>query len=652
MLLLALLALIPQADSSLRLPSLVGDHMVLQRGTQARVWGWAQPGDAVAVLPSWTQKSAAATADAAGRWAVMLDTPNDQPGPHTVRIESPHGSRTLNDVMLGEVWVCGGQSNMEWTLGPGVGNGVAGGAEAAAAANDPNLRWFGVAHAVSMTPLEDCAGAWQVCTPEVAPRMSAVGFFFGAALLRELPGVPIALIGCNWGGTLAEAWTSEEFLAARGDFEVDLARMRAARQVGASTGGSVVSMQKAWWEKLEETDPGSQAHWNRTELDDSGWEAATLPGSWSGALAGHDGVVWYRRNVTIPQDWVQRDLVVELGPIDDCDTFWADGERWGATHQDGAWQTPRQYHIAAKLVDDTQLQLALRVVDTGGIGGLSGPPEVMRIYRQNHAESSIALAGAWKMKPGATMSDLGEFPRQAWFHQNSPTALYNGMLAPVTRHTIRGAIFYQGESNVGRWWQYRTLFPDMVRAWRFAWGQGEFPFYWVQIAPYNYGAGEKLSRLREAQTLALTAIPRGGMAVTTDIGDPGNIHPVEKRTVGERLARWALAGPYGRKNVVTSGPLLRSVEARGAEMILHFEHATGLCALDGKALLNFTVAGADGVFHSASARIEGETVVVSSADVPTPAFVRHAWGEADAANFGNGAGLPAPSFRSDDLPER
>lgn len=650
MLLAVLLALLPQEGSALRLPALVGDHMVLQRDARARVWGWAAPGDSVSVTPSWSGVAATAVAGPDGAWELALRTPGDAPGPHRIRVESRSGARTLEDVMLGEVWVCGGQSNMEWTLGRGVGNGVEGGAEAAAAADWPEMRWFDVPHAVAMSPAQDCGGSWSVVTPEVAQHMSAVGFFFGAALRRELPGVPIGLIGCNWGGTVAEAWTSEEMLAARGDFDLELSRMRAAREKGEGGADSVASLQAAWWENLERTDPGSREKWNRTELDESGWTPAALPGAWQGDLAGHDGVVWYRRTVKIPADWVQRDLVVELGPIDDCDTFWADGERWGRTHQDGAWQQPRQYHIASKLVGDDTLVLALRVVDTGGQGGLHGAPEQMRLYRAGHEDEAIPLAGEWKMRVGAPLSGLGAFPRQSWFHQNSPCALYDGMLAPVTRHAIRGAIFYQGESNVGRWWQYRSLFPDMVRSWRRAWGQGDFPFYWVQIAPFGYGAGEAPARLREAQAMAADAVPNGGMAVTMDIGDPRDIHPLKKREVGERLARLALRGAYGRAGVVAHGPAFRAAEARGAELVLSFDHAEGLNSLGGAPLDQFLLAGEDRAFHPAEARIEGASVVLRSAAVAAPVAARYAWGEADRGTLANGAGLPASSFRTDDWP--
>jgi sialate O-acetylesterase len=644
---LAIAALQAPDSPGLKLPAVLSDHLVLQRGAAVPIWGWAPPGTLVHVSASWNVK-ADTRAGADGRWRAELATPAAAAGAQTIWVESPAGSATLHDVLLGEVWVCGGQSNMEWTLGPGVGNGVEGWEAATAAADLPLIRWFDVPNEVAAAPVEDCGGAWSACTPQSARTMSAIGFFFGRALHEALDGVPIGLIGCNWGGTPAEAWTSEEFLARRGDYADALAHLRAARAGTAHP--TLEQLQQAWWQNLEQADAGSREKWNRADLDDSGWHPATLPGIWHGDLGGFDGVVWYRREVQIPQEWVGRDLVVELGPIDDCDTFWADGLRWGATHADGAWQTPRVYHIAAKEVADTRLVLAIRAVDTGGAGGLSGAPETLKVFRQNFPGKSVPLAGAWRMQRGAALADLGAFPRQNWLGPGHPAALFNGMLAPLANFPIRGAIFYQGESNVGNPEQYATLFPDMVASWRAAWQRGDFPFYWVQIAPYGYGAGELAARLREAQDRAQRVIPNGGMVVTMDIGHPTDIHPLKKLAVGERLARWALAGPYGREGIEASGPVPAEFTARGPEFVVRFAHAGGLRTRDGAPPSHFLLAGADRVFHAAAARIEGESVVLRSAAVPAPVAARYGWGEADMPNLENHAGLPASSFRTDDWP--
>jgi sialate O-acetylesterase len=536
---------------------------------------------------------------------------------------------------------------MEWTLGPGVGNGVEGWQDAVAAADLPAIRWFDVPNEVAAAPADDSQGSWSVCSPKTAGTMSAIGFFYGRALHREL-GVPIGLIGCNWGGTPAEAWTSEEFLARRDDFGDALARLREAR--AGDERPTLDELQRAWWERLEATDAGSREKWNRADLDDSGWTTTQEPGGWNARMSDFDGVVWYRRTVEIPQEWVGRDLVVELGPIDDFDDFWADGQHWGKTHEDGRWSTPRLYRIAAKLVADARLVLAVRALDTGGGGGFHGAPETMKLYRQNFPDKTVPLAGEWKTVRGASLADLGGFPRQNWLNAEHPAALFNGMLASLTRTPVRGAIFYQGESNVGNPEQYATLFPDMVASWRAAWGRAEFPFYWVQIAPFRYGAGEQAARLREAQLQALELIPHGGMAVTMDVGHPTDIHPLKKIEVGERLALWALAGPYGRDGVEAHGPEYANQRADGAALILTLRHAAGLRTRDGKTPSHFQIAGADRQFHPAEAKVVGETVVLTSAAVPHPVAARYGWGEADMPNLVNGAGLPASSFRTDDWP--
>lgn len=644
--LLTLLAAQQAAPSGLRLPAILASHAVLQRGSEAPVWGWAPPGTLVRVSSSWGAAQDARS-DADGRWRVALAAPPEGKGAQTIWIESPAGSATLEDLLVGEVWVCGGQSNMEWTLGPGVGAGVDGWQGAVADADLPQIRWFDVPNVVAAAPAEDCVGAWSVCSPQTAGTMSAVGFFYGRALHREL-GVPIGLIGCNWGGTPAEAWTSEEFLARRSDFGDALQRLREARQGGARP--TLEDLQAEWWANLERVDLGSRESWNREELDETGWETTQEPGGWNARHADYDGVVWYRRTVEIPQEWVGRDLVVELGPIDDFDDFWADGQHWGKTHEDGRWSTPRQYHIAAKLVADARLVLAVRAVDSGGGGGFHGAPESMKLYRQNFPDRTVALAGEWQTRRGAALGELGGFPRQNWLNAGHPAALFNGMLAALTRLPIRGAIFYQGESNVGNPEQYATLFPDMVASWRAAWGRGDFPFYWVQIAPFTYGAGEQAARLREAQYRALEIIPNGGMAVTMDVGHPTDIHPLQKWEVGERLARWALAGPYGRKGLDPHGPQYLSQQAAGASLTLSFSHADGLRTTDGKAPTHFLLAGADRKFHPAEARIVGTTVVLTSAAVSQPVAARYGWGEADMPNLCNAQGMPATSFRTDDWP--
>jgi sialate O-acetylesterase len=287
----------------------------------------------------------------------------------------------------------------------------------------------------------------------------------------------------------------------------------------------------------------------------------------------------------------------------------------------------------------------VRVLDTGGYGGFSSAPEVLRAYREADPARTLALSGTWRFTSGTPLAEIGWPPSEDPLRPHLASVLWNGMLAPLVPFALRGAIWYQGEANCGRAEQYERLFPNLIRSWRAAFAR-ELAFYYVQIAPFDYGEdGGAAARLRDAQRKTL-AVANTGMAVTMDIGNPADIHPLKKREVGERLARWAFARTYG-KGGECSGPLYRSARAEGAALRITFEHAAGLTSR-GAPLRALTIAGLDRVFHPAQGRIDGETLLVSSPAVPAPLAVRFGWGAADETNLWNGDGLPASSFRSDD----
>ncbi len=637
---LALALLAGTASADVKLAALFGDHMVFQRETRAPVWGWADPGESITVRASWDGKPSLTLADEDGKWMVRLDTP-EAGGPHTVTV-SGKNEIVLNDVFSGEVWVCSGQSNMQW----GVSQSKDPDAEIAAATH-PLIRFFNVQRTFAMEPQDDCTGEWSVCDPSTIAPFSAVGYYFGRELLHELE-VPIGLIGSNWGGTVAESWTSEPTLRRElPEFAETLDRIDET-VASPGTEPSVAELQAAWWQRHADSEPGMTGGWMDASFDDDTWSTAAIPGRWEDIeLKGFDGCVWYRRVVELPNTWGGRDLALEIGPVDDMDLTWFNGELVGETRRDGAWNTPRSYFVPAAAVKGGANVITVCAVDTGGVGQLGD--DTMRLRPADEPDAAgIALAGDWKFHQGASMGDLGGWPRRGWFHQNRPTALSNGMIAPLVPFAIRGAIWYQGESNVKRAAQYRRLFPAMIEDWRERWGRGDFPFYFVQLAPFGYGGDTgEAAELREAQTKTLS-LPSTGMAVTMDIGNPTDIHPRNKQDVGKRLALWALAKTYGKK-VKYSGPLYRSMAVEGAAIRLTFDHAEGLTSGEAPPS-HFTIAGADQVFHAASARIDGETVVVSSDAVAAPVAVRFAWGAADEPNLKNGAGLPAPSFRTDHWP--
>ncbi len=639
----------PAEAQQFSLPSLFSDGAVLQRETSAPVWGAAPVGMEVTVRGSWSDRVSTAVTDANGEWHTTIDTPQAG-GPHELVFAGDGGViMTLRDVYVGEVWVCSGQSNMEWTIDmtrrgyaddPSYGKMLA-------ELDLPTLRVFDVAKRAALTPQSVCEAHWQACTPETLGRFSAVATFFGRRLQRELD-VPIGLITTNWGGTVAEAWTSEESLWTLPDFHAALEAQRLMSDTTESAKDIRHEQGKLWWRDVDAGDVGISEGWMSSELDDTAWSTIDVPGLWEDAtLPGVDGLVWFRREVEIPDAWRDRNLFVCLGPLDDMDTVWVNGEQIGGMMIPGVWQTPRVYPVAADVWKLGRNVIAVRVADTGGAGGFSGEPDVLRITETpvTNDRPSVTLSGEWRVR--ASTPALPAWPALP-FHQNSPTALFNGMIAPLLPYAIRGAIWYQGESNRLQAAQYRRLFPALIADWRKHWQRGDFPFYFVQIAPYSYGGDDgEAAELREAQAFTAETVPNTGMVVTMDVGNPDDIHPTNKLDVGHRLARWALRETYGRDDIIAASPVFVRSTREGNALRLHFTHAEGLKTSDGRRPTHFEVAGADGAYVKARATIDGTTIVLTSVNVDEPREARYAWGAADEPNVVNGEGLPASSFRTD-----
>ncbi|HWS89589.1 MAG TPA: sialate O-acetylesterase [Pyrinomonadaceae bacterium] len=650
---LLLLVLASAARGDVRVPSLVGDNMVLQQGRKVRLWGWAEPGERVTV--TFRGEKSAATADARGRWEVFTG-PHKAGGPFELTVA---GRNTLafRNVLVGEVWVCSGQSNMEWSL-----VNAQGGAKEAEAADYPFIRLFTVAKKTSADPLDNVEGRWVVTTPKEAAQFSAVGYFFGRELHKRL-GVPVGLIHTSWGGTPAEAWTSRAALAADPTLKPILERYDKELTDVPRLQREYERAQAEWASKYVMADPGNKgepAGYARPGQDPAGWKRMLLPQLWETVGLDVDGVVWFRRDVEVPAAWAGKDLTLKLGAIDDFDTTYFNGVRVGSTGTDtpNAWIVARRYRVPGSLVRAGRNTLAVRVFDRVGGGGFGGGEMSLAPEASAAKEGGVALSGEWFYKEEATVPsrdiDWTKQPQPPGAaNQNNPTVLYNAMLAPLTPYAVRGAIWYQGESNAGRAHQYRVLFPAMIRDWRAAWGVGDFPFYFVQLANWKARPQDSIdsewAELREAQTLTLKAAPNTGMAVAIDIGDPDDIHPRNKLDVGLRLARWALADTYGLK-LEKSGPLYDTYKVEGDRVRVSFKHAGGLRTRDGGPPAGFYVAGADRKFVPAEARIEKDAVVVRSKDVPSPVAVRYAWADNPTANLYNADGLPASPFRTDDWP--
>ncbi|MEK7767000.1 MAG: sialate O-acetylesterase, partial [bacterium] len=472
------------ATTTAKLPflhPLFADHMVLQRDREVPVGGWTKPGAKVTV--TLAGKSAIATAGRYGRWEARIG-PFPAGGPHTLTVAGKE-SVTIADVLFGDVWVCSGQSNMQMGIGE-----CLNAKQEIAAANQPRIRLFSVPNRIATTPAPVPVAHWDTCTPATVSHagwggFSGVAYFFGRFLHEKLD-IPIGLIHASWGGTVAEAWVSRGSLAALPDFKTMLEDFD--RNVALAGKGDASFDQKLadWWKKNE---PGTTATpgWQAPATDDSAWKEMTLPVKWEEAgLPDFDGVVWFRRKIVLPKTWAGRALTLKLGKIDDRDVTYFDGVQVGALDQ---WDLDRTYTVPGDAVRGGEIVLAVRVLDTGGAGGLYGPAEDMWISPSTGSGSALAgervlLTGPWKYQATA---DLRQTPMPQKMDQNPNivTVLSNGMIEPLVPFGIKGAIWYQGESNVGRAEQYARLLPALIRDWRGRFQSGEFPFFIVQLANWQ-----------------------------------------------------------------------------------------------------------------------------------------------------------------------
>ena len=641
--------------SDVRLAALFTDHMVLQRGDKIPVWGWASPGGQVTV--ELNGRTARAVAGEDGKWMAKLPAMKAG-GPYELLVNGAAGTPIrLEDVLIGEVWVASGQSNMEMPVKIGD-YGVINNDAEIAAANYPNLRLFTVKKATSFTPVEDVKSeGWLVCAPESVPPFSAVGYFFGRHIQQEL-NVPVGIIHTSWGGTLAEAWTSKEALLTHPDFKPVMENFDESVAQLTTRQKEFDDQMAAWAQSLFQLDAGYSSGnpaWQMPETATADWPELNQPASWGdeGGLGALDGIVWFRKTVDIPAAWAGQALELSLGPINDKDIAWFNGTEVGRIEAQNMGKEPRVYPVPANVVKAGPNEIVVRIYDLVNKGGFVGNPEQMTLKPAAGGEA-ISLAGPWKYKVGLDLKNAPAPPKAPGLmadSPNNPTVLHNAMITPVVPYGFRGAIWYQGESNAGRAYQYRTLFPTMIQDWRDKWGS-EFPFYFVQLANYQERKPEPgddaWAELREAQTMTLN-MQKTGMAVIIDIGEAADIHPRNKQDVGKRLALSALAQTYG-KDIVYSGPMYKSMETKGNSIALHFDHiGGGLIAKDGK-LPAFAIAGVDKKFVWADARIEGDTVVVYSPSVTEPVAVRYAWETNPDATLFNAEGLPASPFRTDEWP--
>ena len=611
------------------------EHMVLQRGKPNRIWGWATPGAEVRV--EIAGQSAKATAAADGRWQAEF-TPPPAGGPYTLKIDGPQHVE-LGDILVGDVWLCSGQSNMEFGL-----RGARDGEAEVAAANHPGIRFFRVPTKSAYGPVAVPTGEWKVCAPEIFPMWgggSAVAYYFARKVNAET-GVPIGLIQSAVGGTPAECWMNPETLKRMPEFGPALAEIERFKTRGEPEYGNFISH---WYDAF---DRGQKEDWGKETLDASAWKPTSLKSAFPDlGVPETPAVVWLRREIELPDPLPAGMAKILLGVVEKMDTVHINGRWIGAS----SWvENPRVYPIGADVLRPGKNTVVIRVLKTKPDGGFTTPAADLKIVLGDG--SAVALEGTWKGIVSVDARAPHPLPLAYENYPTMPSVLYQGMIHPFAPLALTGALWYQGEANQFKAQQYRALLPAMIADWRAAFGQGDFPFYIVSLPAFMQRQAEPpasadgWTQIREIQMEIGHSVRAAGTIITVDTGDADNIHPTEKVPVGERLALLALKDVYGR-DVVTAGPTFAKFETLPGALRIHYTGTDGGLVAKGDKLGEFAVAGEDKVWHWAEARIEGNTVVVSSAQVPQPVAVRYAWQANPLATLFNGAGLPAAPFRSD-----
>ncbi len=640
------------------------DHMVLQRDREIRISGTAEPGGEVSIEFAGEKRTATAGAD--GVWRALFPAMKAG-GPHSMTVSGKNAALKLEDILIGEVWVCSGQSNMAFTT-RSARNAEA---ELAGAANQPKLRLLSVNRRISagkIAPDVETMG-WELCTPRSAAGFSAIGYFFGRDLARDLD-IPVGMINSTWGGTPIESWISA---AGYADADLDNLADRAAglpktgyAEVLKTRGKALVEWEKKFFGDHADA-VRAAAGWAKDPLPEpEKWKTVTVPANLSSYGIDRNGVFWLRKTVNIPEELAGKDLDLSLSTIDDCDEVFFNGEKVGATGIDTPqyWSVLRHYPVPGRLVRAGANTVAVRVIDHAFDGGIGG--NARNLYLGT-GTTRIPLAGDdWKMRPEFLLEK--DFPVRpgaptdpALYH---PASLYNAMIAGLQRFPVRGILWYQGEGNTGNAKLYARTFPALIESWRKEWNDPGQIFIFAQLSSLEANAPrhqplpadfyEKLqpresnwAALRESQSSVLR-LPNTGMAVTTDVGDPVDIHPTDKQTVARRMRMEALRLAYGRRDLVSSGPQYAGMKVEGNRIRVSFTGTGSGLVARGGALRRFAVAGKDGVFRWAKAEIDGDTVVVSSPEVPEPVAVRYAWDNNPIdANLFNREGFPASGFRSD-----
>lgn len=620
-----------QVVAEIRLPHIFSDNMVFQRDQPIKIWGWADKKEQVEV--HFLNQSKKVRADKYGEWQIELD-PLSYGGPYELYIKSENSNICFRNILIGEVWLCSGQSNMEWVVA-----NVADAKNEINEANYSQIRSFNVLKDMDVKPKDDLKGKWTICSPETVSDYSAVAYFFARKLYQEL-NIPIGIINSSWGGTDIESWTSatafeqlpEKFRARYQGFDAEHYEQFVQE----------IEQRRLAYEKALTSDPGNIQEWYSYNYDDTLWKSVSVPGLWRNELIAIDGSVWMRFELDLPDSEKGKEATLILGPIDDNDVTWVNGVKVGETE---GHTIERSYKVPANILKAGKNNITIKVIDTGGDGGLYGDADNTCL---EVGAKRYSLSGEWKYKTGVTKNEFHYIDVSPNMYY---ATLFNSMINPITSYRIKGVIWYQGENNAANAYNYRTMFPALINDWRKQWGY-EFPFYWVQLANFmgkdNEPQDSQWAELREAQTMTLS-LPQTGQAVITDIGQAEDIHPRNKQDVGLRLALNALNKDYGMSDIVYSGPTYKSMQIEGNKIIISFDNVgSGLVVKNKYGYIEgFAIAEKGGKFYWAKAYLDGNDVVVYSSKVVHPAEVRYSWSNNPDVNLYNKEGLPAVPFRTD-----
>jgi sialate O-acetylesterase len=630
--------LVAQTNAEVKLPKFIADGMVLQRNIPVKIWGWANSGEKVTI--TFLNKKYSAVTDSKGNWLVTL--PKLKPGgPFELEVEGTN-KIIIKNILVGDVWVCSGQSNMQTTMAR-VRDLYE---DVIANSENKMIRYFEVPMKYEFNgPLNDVQnGKWVSPDPQSILNFSAVAYFFAKNIYEKYK-VPIGLINTAIGGAPIEAYVSADVIKNFPNYLPAIEKFKDINNIQKVFADNK-KINDEWYSELMKKDlgySGNEKKWYDTSYNANDWSKISVPCFWDEAgLKNINGSVWFRKEFDIPESMAGKSVRLNLGRIVDSDSAFVNGKFVGSVSYQ---YPPRIYKIPAGVLKTGKNILVVRIVNNAGRGGfIKDKPYNIILDGQ-----SIDLKGEWQYKIGAEMKPM---PVQESV-QNTATGFFNGMIAPLLNYAIKGVLWYQGESNTNRAAEYKKIFPAMINDWRHKWNIGTFPFLYVQLPNFmetnDQPVESQWAELREAQLKTLS-VPKTGMAVAIDLGEWNDIHPWRKKEVGDRLALLAQSIAYGNKKIVPSGPLYKSMKLERNKIILSFKNVDGgLIAKGGNELKYFAIAGADKKFVWAKAEIKNNKVVVWNDEIKNPVAVRYAWADnPDGANLYNKEELPASPFRTDE----